>query len=222
MPDKRVAGIILAGGQSLRMGTDKALLPLGGRPLLGVLAEQMLALCDPLIVAAGDSSREAAYRQALKGLPVRAEFVPDVYADSGPLAGLHASLGAAPEGYAFVMACDMPFVAETLARRMLERIARHDGWAGTGAETGGAAEPPEIVHVPGQPFHALYHTRAAAEIRRMLEQGDYRLMGLLKRLSAETVEPDDEERRAFSNLNTPEAFERFLGERRQNENRHDR
>ncbi|MBW7461860.1 NTP transferase domain-containing protein, partial [Paenibacillus sepulcri] len=75
-------------------------------------------------------------------------FAQDSYPDSGPLAGLHASLSGVPEeGYVFVMACDMPVLSIPLFRRLAE-LAVHTGEPG-----------PDIIRTSGQPFHALYHTR---------------------------------------------------------------
>jgi len=210
-------------------------------------------MCDHIVVAVGDGKHEVAYRRELREFEGRVGFVRDSFAGSGPLAGLHAALGAVPEGYAFVMACDMPHVSETLARRMLDRLGGHDPAAGEaaggshapGGDTSGFGESdyqaldgdatagevldsdaanglassgdaadgraPDVIRSAEQPFHAMYHTRAAAHIEMMLMQGDFRVMGLLKRLSARLVEPiTEQERLAFSNLNTPEAYERFL------------
>lgn len=64
-------GIIIAGGLSSRMGTDKALLPVGApsrsEPMLAHIARQMLAWCDRILIASGDEARTVRYRAALAG-----------------------------------------------------------------------------------------------------------------------------------------------------------
>ncbi|EXX85481.1 molybdopterin guanine dinucleotide synthase [Paenibacillus darwinianus] len=194
-------GIILAGGRSRRMGRDKALLDVGGKPLLAVLVGRMAGICEAIVVSAGDEERAAKYRQALDGhVPDGAmacvSFVVDRYAGCGPLAGLHAGLSELPDGYAFLIGCDMPLLSEPLVRRM---------------EAAAVAADADIVHVPDQPFHSLCHTRAADRLARLLEQGEYRVRRALEQLKAVTVEPEsEEERQAFVNLNTPDAYERFM------------
>lgn len=214
--------LILAGGRSSRMGTDKAMLPIDGEPLLARLAGQLLALSESVTIAAGSSERAAAYREALngpllktgeelkadrldsnKGLSSdladgreRLSFVEDVYPGDGPLAGLHAGLSALPEGYVFVIACDMPAVSKPLLARLAE-------------EAGNSAA--DVVHVEGQPFHALYHTRTAAKLREALESKSFRVMQLLRALHTAAVAGDVQESlEGLMNLNTPEDYRDYI------------
>ncbi|RIX50978.1 molybdenum cofactor guanylyltransferase [Paenibacillus nanensis] len=216
--------LILAGGRSSRMGTDKAMLPIDGEPLLARLAGQLLALSESVTIAAGSSARAAAYREALNGpLPLlktgevqkadrldsskspgssiaegreRLSFVEDIYPGDGPLAGLHAGLSALPEGYVFVIACDMPAVSEPLLARLAE-------------EAGNSAA--DVVHVKGQPFHALYHTRMAAKLREALESKSFRVMQLLRGLHTAAVEGDAQDSlEGLMNLNTPEDYRDYI------------
>lgn len=205
--------LILAGGRSSRMGTDKALLPLDGGTLLEWLTVQLLAMTESVTIAAGNSDRAASYREALSGCreelaSCRVKFVVDAYPGDGPLAGLHAGLSALPRGYAFVMACDMP----TVSRKLLGRLAA--------MATDGNGEA-DVVHVAGQPFHALYHTRVAGALTEALENRDFRVMRLLNRLKTIEVPAEagadagadggslsDEER--LHNLNSPEDYRNYM------------
>lgn len=202
-----ISGILLAGGRSSRMGTDKALLDRQGKPLLWHIAGGMAELCNPLVVAVGEKEREMLYREALDELVDRASFVCDVYPGRGPLAGLHAALSILPEGYAFVMACDMPFLSKSLLRRMIAQTTTiRDGQE----EAVSGIEQPDVIMAPNQPFHALYHTRIADKLERLLEQGEYRVMKMLAQMRVTVVSLESEEERAFQNLNTPEAYTQFL------------
>ncbi|GGD93024.1 molybdenum cofactor guanylyltransferase [Paenibacillus nasutitermitis] len=234
-------GIILAGGRSLRMGTDKAMLDLGGQPLLLRIIGQMRAAgIHSLILAVRDGEQEKRYLSALRerlqvgnirivsGAGLQAapsftdpallaediagrdwpesvsgpeelgiSFTQDSYPECGPLAGLHAALSAAPEeGYAFVMACDMPVLSIPLLLRM--------------AAAAQANQPVDAILTAGQPFHALYHTDAARVIQQQLERGDFRVMHMLERLRSVTVSLTEEEAAAYVNLNTPEIYRQFL------------
>ncbi|XEC95273.1 molybdenum cofactor guanylyltransferase [Paenibacillus tarimensis] len=194
------AGIIIAGGRSVRMGSDKALLPVGGRPLLAGVTEQVAALCGKVLIVANGEQRLEQYRAVIgeyaPGMKSVVRIVADRYPGSGPLAGLEAGMSELPQqGYAFVLACDMPHISTTLLQRMAERA---DGAA-------------DVVHAAGQPFHALYHTRTAETARRMLEEGDFRFMRLFERLRVTEVSPvSEEEAGAFVNLNTPQAYQRYV------------
>ena len=187
------------------MGRDKALLPVGGLPLIALLVKRMTRHCGRIIIAAGDERRarelRAAIAPALEGGAIaerRVAFALDRYAGCGPLAGLHAGLSELQTGWALVMGSDMPNVSASLLGRM--RLA---------AASAGAAAA--VVHAPLQPFHALYRASLALEIAERLERGDRRLRALLDRPDAVAVEPEtDEEREAFVNLNTPEAYEAYM------------
>ncbi|MFB9326863.1 molybdenum cofactor guanylyltransferase [Paenibacillus aurantiacus] len=200
------SGLILAGGLSTRMGTDKAALAISGKPLLVRLAEGMAEEgLRPIAVSVADEEREAVYRALLQDSPAarHVHYVRDAYPGSGPLAGLHAGLSSLPSGYTFVLACDMPVLSESLLRRMEAEVARR--------ERSGEAGP-DVVLAPGQPFHALYHTRVAARIEQVLIAGDFRVMKMLGDLETLEVGIADEETAAFLNLNTPEAFGAYVAQ----------
>jgi molybdopterin-guanine dinucleotide biosynthesis protein A len=199
MEAEAITGIILAGGQSTRMGSNKALLPVDGKPLLRHLAERMLALgMRRIIVACGTEDRGREYRALLQGLAGDVGLAADRFPDCGPLAGLHAALSAMPEdGYGFAMACDMPVISETLFERM-RRAAEE------------AARCPQLIRTALQPFHALYHTSAVGELERRLERGDLRVMPLLGALLTIEMAPTADEEEAFVNLNTRELYERYV------------
>lgn len=182
------------------------MLPIDGKPLLVHLARRLLELTESVTVAAGTLDRAAAYREPLADIERevsggRLRFVADAYPGDGPLAGLHAGLSALPEGYVFVIACDMPAVSEPLLARLIEEAGR------SGAD---------VIHVLDQPFHALYHARVASTLQEALESGSFRVMQLLRGLRTATV-PDDESLEGLTNLNTPDDYRDYIkriGERK--------
>nr|WP_281378750.1 molybdenum cofactor guanylyltransferase [Paenibacillus phyllosphaerae] len=208
---RRRHALLLAGGQSARMGSDKAMLALGGKPLLVVLAERLTALgFTYLIVAVGAGEREAIYDEALSGSSATARTIQavDQFPGCGPLAGLHAGLAQAPDGYVFVIACDMPALSAGLLGRMLaeaDRVEAESSSSGSGIQ-------PDVIRVPDQPFHALYHTRIVPQLAQSLASGELRVMRLLNELPTSWVELEEGEQSAFDNLNTPEAFARFAAQ----------
>ena len=117
MPEGMI-GVVLAGGKSSRMGGgDKALLPLGGRPLLAHVIERLAPQVAEIVLNANDDpGRFAAF-----GLP----HVPDRLAGQmGPLAGIHAGLAWAeanrPESrFVITVAADTPFFPNDLVSRLV-------------------------------------------------------------------------------------------------------
>lgn len=96
---------IQAGGASTRMGTDKALLPFCGRPLIEHIIDQVNPIADEIIITSN-------HQENLKYLGVK--LVSDIIPGQGVLGGLYTSLLAAKNDAVAVIACDMPFVNTTL------------------------------------------------------------------------------------------------------------
>ncbi|MCE2450636.1 MAG: molybdenum cofactor guanylyltransferase [Candidatus Latescibacteria bacterium] len=180
---------VLAGGQSRRMGRDKALLQLGGQTLI----ERVLAATHPLgypHVIIGDP---IAY--AHLGLPVH----PDRRPGLGPLGGLHTALSttAAP---VLLLACDLPFLTPDFLRHLVNRRGPHQAivpYTATGL----------------QPLCALYESSCLAAVETALDAERLSLRDLLTDLSLDLVRekdwrPYDERGLLFANLNAPEEYER--------------
>lgn len=156
-------GLILAGGLSTRMGRDKALLPIDGRPLLARLIDAMReSLQGDIVVAVQSPERGALYRDRLSPLPEGVRFACDRVTEAGPLAGLAAGLAALPSGYAYTAACDSPELSgRWLARLLAEAAAGPDVLAGAstepgvpavaGAELGMFAEETEALDLLAEP-----------------------------------------------------------------------
>jgi molybdopterin-guanine dinucleotide biosynthesis protein A len=102
-----LTGVILAGGKSSRMGSNKALLKLHGRPFVEHIALTMQAEFDRVFLVASDPSP-----YLFLGL----EIFADVYKDCGPLGGIHSGLVHADGSAVFVCACDTPLVSRELVR----------------------------------------------------------------------------------------------------------
>jgi molybdopterin-guanine dinucleotide biosynthesis protein A len=181
-------GIVLAGGASRRMGRDKATLELGGQPLLLRVAETISDLCEELIIAAADRRP-----RELPGLD--ATWVADPPGAAGPLAGLAAGLAAASHPTAIAVACDMPFLNESLLAHLLDSVQGCDAAVPL---AGGAA----------QPLHAAYSRSSLSTVEALLRLGAPSMRDLLSRLSVKYVSESrcrefDPEGLSWFNLNTP-------------------
>jgi molybdopterin-guanine dinucleotide biosynthesis protein A len=112
-----ISGIVLAGGKSRRMGTDKAFLEVGGIPTVQRVLNALESLSDDLIIVTNDPER-------YEGLPGR--LVSDVYPGKGALGGIYSGLLAARHDYTIVVACDMPFLNPRLLRYLVSLAAGYD------------------------------------------------------------------------------------------------
>lgn len=151
----RIGGILLCGGKSSRMGVDKALLRLDPAwpTFVGTAARALEGLVSPLVLSCQDPKP-----LGFLGL----EFVPDALPDSGPLGGIVAGLEAlASCEWAFVVACDLPFVTRSFAEALV---------------TSARKVPEADVVLPtseegDEPLFALYRTALARRLREALERG---------------------------------------------------
>jgi molybdopterin-guanine dinucleotide biosynthesis protein A len=144
-----LAGLILCGGRSSRMGTEKALLRFDGEALVLRVARRMGAVASPVLLAPGLHGRLGSLGY---------DEVDDAVEGSGPLGGLVAGLGASPHPLVAVAAADMPFVSPQL----LALLARLTG------------DLDAAIPVTGQglePLHAVYSVRALPALREALRSG---------------------------------------------------
>jgi molybdenum cofactor guanylyltransferase len=188
-----VAGFVLAGGRSHRMGTDKALLPWRGRPLVVHMAETVRAVAQPVhIIGAPD-------RYAGFGYPV----VADEVAGEGPLGGILTALGLGLAPWNLVVACDMPALETATLRELLEHAAAHPADCCL----------PYTAPDRAEPLCAVYHVRALPALRRAFDAGVRKCTEAFEglRIAAWTA-PDP---RVFANLNTEAEWQSYLNDKEQ-------
>jgi len=198
--------IVNAGGQSLRMGRPKALLsaPPTGEPLIAHVVRRLAPLgMARLVVVANDPDLPV---QA--GLPQDTLCVPDMYPGTGTLGGIATGLQQV-DGWAIVVACDLPLVSAELFG-MLSGLAAQQGAVG---DLWDAVVP--VVDGYVEPLHALYHRRCLPAIEAKLLQGQRRAISFLDDVRTCHV-PETELRRidpllhSFFNANTPQEWQAAL------------
>lgn len=183
----RISSILLVGGKSSRLGTDKARIKLDGRSAIAQqVAEKLLTLSDEVIVVT-DGRR-------YDHLKVR--WVSDVYLGAGPLGGLHSGLLAARSSHALVVACDMPFLNLALLRYMISLPRDYDVLI------------PKLGHEL-EPLHAIYSRKCLQPIERLLKVGRFKILDffdqvIVRYLTEEEIERYDPDHRSFFNINTPD------------------
>ncbi|MGB9890556.1 MAG: molybdenum cofactor guanylyltransferase [Anaerolineae bacterium] len=188
------SGAVLVGGESRRMGADKALLSFRGRRMIEWVVEALSGVVDEVLLVG-----RGADRLAWLGLPTMEDRLPG----GGPLAGIYTALAAARYSHCLIVACDMPFLDPALLAYLL---AQAPGWD--------AVVPQVQDHL--EPLHAVYARSCLPVIRDMLAAGELCPLDLYPRVRVRYVE--EEEIAAFRNgpwsfvnFNTPEDL-RALGE----------
>jgi molybdopterin-guanine dinucleotide biosynthesis protein A len=181
-------GVILAGGQSRRLGVDKTRLTLHrGEPLLAQVGRVVASLCAELIVVANRAQPEVL---------AEATWLPDEHPGMGSLSGIYTGVLHASHEHCLVVAGDMPFLSPTLLRYILEQprdydvlIPRFDGFF--------------------EPLHAIYGKGCLGPMRTLIERGEQRILDFfpevrIRYVDAEVMQRIEPLRRSFLNINTIE------------------
>jgi molybdopterin-guanine dinucleotide biosynthesis protein A len=182
------AAFVLAGGQSTRMGADKAFMQLEGRTLLGhALALAKSVTSDVRIV--GSPEKFAAF----------GEVVEDEFPQHGPLAGIHAALRASSSELNLMLAVDMPFVEVPFLEYLFQEAARRQSVMVTIPRAAGA----------WQTLCAVYRKPFADLAEQALRQGKNKIDPLFRDIEMRIVDEHELTEQNFSpemfrNLNTLE------------------
>jgi Molybdopterin-guanine dinucleotide biosynthesis protein A len=199
-----ISCIIVAGGASRRMGTDKRRLRLWGERgpmLLEYMVIRTARFSDDIVVALNDP-------EAWSGLQAR--LVRDEVARSGPLAGLAAGLAVCRHEYALALACDLPLVQDALIDALLAYPRPYDALAPIRPDEGARAPRNRMA---AEPLLAIYRRTCLAAIRDCLQRGARALVEPLEMVDARYLAPDiwrqyDPHGVSFINVNNPEDVER--------------
>ena len=179
--------VILAGGQSRRMGFNKALLKVGGRPLIQILSDRMCRLTDRVLISSNDPE---SYR--FLDIPV----VPDRFTGHGPLAGLHATMLYQNTSLYVLLACDLPNLPISLLQRMLSLSEGFD------------AAIPRSSDGLAHPLCAVYRRTCLPYIEQALKKGEKKFIEIFihNALSVKWISPKEGQysETDLANINTPE------------------
>lgn len=191
-PVAGISGVILAGGDSSRMGSDKAFLPILGARFIDHVYLCMERLFSEVLIV----TRTPAH---YSDIPCRK--VIDMYPGLGALAGIHSGLLHATSERIFVAACDMPFISPTVVRYICSFAAQGDLVL---PYTSGGHEP----------LHAVYARACLPAIEQVLEKGQRRVGAFFDHVRVIKIPVDaiirlDPEEKSFCNINTPEDYFRL-------------
>lgn len=185
-----VTGVILAGGTSRRMGQNKALLEVDGSPIIARMYRTLASLFHEVIIVT-NTPHDYDFIPCAK--------VPDIYPETGSIAGLHSALANSRTDLTFVTACDMPFLDPHIIRHICALLV--DGYEAVTPFSEGGQEP----------LHALYKSSCRDVFENAIKNGELKILDILPRLNSrlvtwEEIKAAAGSKESFLNVNTPEEY----------------
>ena len=187
---QNITGIILSGGKSSRMGSDKASLLLNGKPFIQHVIEAVKPLVNTLFIVSSNPEHDI----------FDLERINDYMEDAGPLSGLYTGLAHSKTEYNLVLSCDIPFIkTETLSLLLDENFSGYD-----------------IVQLSSNsksmPLIALYKKSCAPICLELLNSGERRLRKAIEKFNVKTIEVDCIQAYQTHNINTKEQLNLIIHE----------
>lgn len=166
-----VTGIVLAGGKSRRMGTNKALLKVDGEEMIVRLINRLERVVEEIVLVTNDCD-------AYDFLNV--PMVEDMEKNRGPLAGLQAGLVESRYPWNMVVACDLPFFYEKIGNVLLK--SKED-------DACDAVIP--VINGRKQPLFALYHSRVLPVVEKCLVENTLRMKDMTSQITPKYITEED-------------------------------
>ncbi|MBC8314982.1 MAG: molybdenum cofactor guanylyltransferase [Bacteroidales bacterium] len=191
----KIAGVILAGGKNARIGgKSKAFIQLNDKSFLTIITSILEQLFNDIIIVTNNPSEYTALKNNYS-------IITDKIKGIGPLGGINAALYHCSAEAIFVVPCDMPYLKKEVIEKVIEVYNKSDCDA--------------MIPRMGsfiEPLHAIYKKTTLNILQSFInETRDYRIRGFLKLINVQYMEMEDNElnRKAFTNINTHEDFERI-------------
>jgi len=175
-----ITGIILAGGKSTRMGSDKGFVTYNNKPFIQHIIDALHPLVDEIIIVSNNPDYDV----------FNLKRVNDIIEEAGPLAGLYTGLHHSNTERNLVLSCDIPVINQ----RVLEQLILASN------------KDIDVVQTESQgktmPLIALYNKRCASTCLALLESGERRLRFLINQLKSKTIVLDDTLEKYTANINS--------------------
>jgi len=185
-----ITGIILSGGKSSRMGFEKGLALLNGKPLVEWAMRALEGLCESIIISANSSGYQ------YLGL----RTVPDEIQGRGPAGGIYSCLMASQTTDNLIVSCDTPLISPVLLKSML--VCKNNYQTVVPVHKG-----------LFEPLCAYYRKDCTQVFQKALDSGVYKLLDIIKRLRYHylslEINSDLYDPLMFANVNSPEDLEKL-------------
>jgi len=183
-----ITGIVLAGGKSSRMGSDKGLMIFNGKPLVKYSLELLSHFCENILI----SSNNPEYKS------FGFEVIADEVAGAGPVAGIATCLRQSKTSLNLVLSCDMPLLDPVVFETILKYME------------GNTFVVPVDSSGRAEPLCAFYNKSSLGIAEKLILDGTYRMTALFDEASVRYIRPDDYpvsyNEKWFANLNTLDEF----------------
>ncbi|WP_103864132.1 molybdenum cofactor guanylyltransferase [Aquimarina sp. I32.4] len=177
---KNITGIILAGGRSSRMGSEKGLVLFKEKPFIQHCIDALQPLVDQIFIVSNNTNYDT----------FEAIRIEDIIPDSGPIAGLHTGLSHTTTINNLVISCDVPMLTTSFLEKLLPYTNKDY----------------DIVQFKAQektiPLIALYKKQCVDQCFKLLSSGEKRLRKLVTSLHTKTITVSKNEYVFVTNINT--------------------
>ncbi|WP_347923106.1 molybdenum cofactor guanylyltransferase [Pontimicrobium sp. SW4] len=180
-----ITGIILSGGKSSRMGTDKATLLLKEKTFIQYIIEAMKPLVKNIIIVSDNPNHDE----------FKIERIEDAIKDAGPLAGIYSGLQYSKTDYNLVVSCDVPLITSEVFRLLIKNYEKNYDVIQL------------MSHQKTMPLTAIYKKTCEQLIKDLLDKSERRVRFAVSQLKTKTITLDDNLASAIININTKEEFD---------------
>ncbi len=182
--NKHITGIILAGGKSSRIGSDKGFLLLNEKAFIQHIIEAMQPLVNDIIIVSNNPDYDI----------FNLKRVTDLIENSGPLAGIYTGLHHSNTENNLVLSCDVPLINTETLKKLTTNIEEHI----------------DVIQLESKgktmPLIAMYKTHCKNKFFELLQQGEKRLRFAVKQCKVKTITLNTELEKFTVNINTTNQF----------------
>ncbi len=182
-----LTGVVLAGGKSTRMGSDKGLLKFSEGTFTETLARKLQQVCPEVVISANDYQPYSHL-----GIPL----IADVFQECGPLGGIHAVLQYVQTSYIFVVPCDLPLLSVSTFQTIL-RVTQPNSVT--------ICKERDRLH----PLCGVFPVSFRHNLEKYIIGGGRSVLGLLSTMPVHTIDVTGISHE-FQNINTPLDYERII------------
>jgi molybdopterin-guanine dinucleotide biosynthesis protein A len=187
MKKAQITGIILAGGQSSRLGTDKAFIKIGKKTLFENIYGLISDYCKEVLISANNHTGYSFHEQRI---------IPDCITGLGPIGGIYSCLKHSGTENNLVVAVDIPFINKGLIQFLLSNMADAE------------LIIPVSVNGKAEPLCALYNKSVLPYLEKMIAKKDLKVQNLIHYCKSKKLLVSHEQEfyhdRLFNNINTPD------------------
>jgi molybdopterin-guanine dinucleotide biosynthesis protein A len=192
MNSAKITGIVLAGGQSRRMGMDKSLMKLNGKSLVEFSINALQPLCNKVVISSNGLNYDF----------TGCEVWPDELSGRAPMIGIYSCIQRSATDINIVLSCDMPMMSTLMLEYLLENSVNYD----------------ITVPVHGnsliEPLCGIYRKSSVVILKEYIDKGNFRLKECICATSHRLIHVDDRvpsfSRKLFLNINTQDDYDNLL------------